>query len=138
MLIVILTMLTVLDPRISYEGLKMDYAADGDLNEHLEKSKTDLFVYFQTNYAGKAIPRLQPSTSESSTTPPTTHSTPKKSFTARYRRKEKPAVNELDEYFKLLSEDFEMCDPIQWWVGRRAQFPNLFRLACDIICIPGK
>jgi hypothetical protein len=26
--------------------------------------------------------------------------------------------------------------PIQWWMGRRAQFPNLFRL--DILCIPGE
>ena len=46
-------------------------------------------------------------------------------------------VNELEEYFKLLPEDFEKCDPIKWWVGRRAQFPNLFRLAHDILCIPG-
>jgi hypothetical protein len=28
-------------------------------------------------------------------------------------------------------------DPIQWWAGRRAQFPNLSRLARDILSIPG-
>lgn len=28
-------------------------------------------------------------------------------------------------------------DPIHWWAGRRAQFPNLSRLARDILSIPG-
>src|SRR6202522_3186011 len=29
-------------------------------------------------------------------------------------------------------EDFDACDPIRWWVSRRAQVPNLYCLACDI------
>jgi hypothetical protein len=63
---------------------------------------------------------------------------PQKSFTAWYRRKEKPSINELEEYFKLPAEDFNACNPIQWWMGWRAQFPYLFHLACDILCIPGE
>jgi len=78
----------------------------------------------------------QPARGRGTTTAPTLGS-PQKCFTARYRRRENVTVNELEEYFKLLPEDFEKCDPIKWWVGRRAQFPNLFRLARDILCIPG-
>ena len=65
----------------------------------------------------------------------------KKSYTARYSQKEnleKRTTNELEEYFKLPAEDFEVCNPIQWWVDRRHQFPHLFQLARDILCIPGK
>ena len=47
-------------------------------------------------------------------------------------------VDEVDEYFKLPREDFECCKPLQWWLGRRSQFPNLYRLVCDIFSIPGK
>ena len=47
-------------------------------------------------------------------------------------------VDEVDEYFKLPQEDFESCKPLQWWLGRRSQFPNLYRLVCDIFSIPGK
>jgi hypothetical protein len=63
---------------------------------------------------------------------------PQKSFTARYHRKEKASINELEKYFKLPTEDFDACGPIRWWVGQRAQFLKLFRLACDILCIPGE
>ena len=129
----------VLDPRISYEGLKTDYADDETLDEHLEKSKTDLFEYYYKNYANKAVPAPQATgiATTTMTVPSTSHS-PKKSFTDRYRKKGKAVIDELSEYFKLPTEDFERCNPIQWWVGRRAQFPNLFRLACDILCIPGR
>jgi len=46
------------------------------------------------------------------------------------------AVNELEEFFKLSHEDFDTCKPLQWWLGRCAQFPNLYRLACDVFGIP--
>jgi hypothetical protein len=129
----------VLDPRISYEGLKVDYANDPMLSEHLEQSKSKLFDYFREKYAHRVVstPPSIPSPSESVQTPKALGS-PQKSFTARYRRKEKPFVNELEEYFKLPAEDFDACNPIHWWMGRRAQFPNLFRLALDILSIPGE
>ena len=66
------------------------------------------------------------------------HWDPKRSFTAQYCQKEKTMVNELKEYFKLLIEDFDVCNPIRWWFTRHAQFPSLHRLACDILSIPGK
>lgn len=127
----------VLDPRISYDSLKTDYADDQMLSEHLENSKSKLFDYFNKNYAHVAIstPPSVPSPSLVQTPP---LGSPTKSFTARYRTKEKAAVNELEEYFKLPAEDFDACNPIHWWMGRRAQFPNLFCLARDILSIPGK
>lgn len=45
--------------------------------------------------------------------------------------------DELEEYFRLPVEDFETCDPIQWWAGHRSQFPSLLHLAHDILAIPG-
>jgi hypothetical protein len=126
----------VLDPRISYEGLKTDYGDDLTLSSHLEDSKTKLSNYFNEHYAILHGPTLSPPPSTPVHASPIDGS-PRKSFTARYRRKEKQLTNELEDYFKLPAEDFDTCHPIQWWVGRRSQFPRLFQLARDILCIPG-
>jgi hAT family C-terminal dimerisation region len=128
--------LLVLDPRISYEGLKADYADDPMLSDHLEQSKANLFIYFDTHYANANMPMTLSAPSASVTTP-LIEGSPQKSFTARYRRKEKGSTNELEDYFKLPAEDFDACNPIHWWMGRRSQFPRLFQVARDILCIPG-
>jgi hypothetical protein len=39
--------------------------------------------------------------------------------------------------FNLPHEDFASCDPVKWWTVRQAQFPNLWRLARDLMSIPG-
>jgi hypothetical protein len=126
----------VLDPRISYEGLKIDYGDDLTLFDHLEESKANLFQYFDENYATRRS-RTPSSPPPTPVQAPLADGSPQKSFTARYHRKEKFSTNELEEYFKLPAEDFDTCNPIQWWVGRRSQFPRLFQLARDILCIPG-
>lgn len=128
----------MLDPRISYEGVKADYADDLMLSDHLEQSKSNLFDYFNENYMNTNLPAPPPPPSSSRQSAPLIAGSPQKSFTDRYRRKEKASINELEEYFKLPMEDFEACDPIRWWVGRRAQFPSLFCMARDVLCIPGK
>jgi len=46
--------------------------------------------------------------------------------------------DELKEFYRLPQEDFDMCDPICWWVGCCLQFPNLSCLAHNILAIPGK
>jgi hAT family C-terminal dimerisation region len=130
-------LLPVLDPRISYEGMKVDYTDDPMLSDHLEESKLNLFDYFNANYAN-TIPAPSSSPSTHVQPAPMVAGSPQKSFTARYRRKEKTSINELEEYFKLPTEDFDACNPIHWWIGRRAQFPNLFCMARDILCIPGE
>ena len=114
--------LPALNPRISYEG-RVDYANDDALAEHLENSKSALFKYFHKNYvtkvtssSGDTTPFSTSSSSHvaslASLSPPSTFGSIKKSFTARYCRKDKPAVNEREEYFKRPLEDFDMCDPI--------------------------
>jgi hypothetical protein len=45
----------VLDPQISYEGMKIDFANNMMLSKHLEESKSNLFIYFHDNYAHAAI-----------------------------------------------------------------------------------
>lgn len=57
-------------------------------------------------------------------------------FTARYMKKERLHYDELEEYFKVEQEQWERCNPLEWWVGCRAQFCNLFSLARDILTIP--
>ena len=134
----------MLDPRISYDGIRADYTNDDTLAEHLKNSKSALFNYFYQYYMNKATPGTSPSSTPAPPLIPSPSQSMsstleflKKFFTARYRQKDKPAVNELEEYFKLPPEDFDACDPIWWWVSWRAQFPNLYHLACDILCIPG-
>jgi len=135
----------VLDPQISYDSMRANYTNDDTLAEHLKNSKSALFNYFHKYYMNKATPGTSPSStlapplvpSPSQSTSSTLGSS-KKSFTARYCQKDKPAVNELEEYFKLPLEDFDACDPIQWWVSRQARFPNLYHLTCNILCIPGE
>ncbi|KAJ7627873.1 hypothetical protein B0H17DRAFT_1150856 [Mycena rosella] len=76
----------VLDPRISYEGLKHDFRHDDDLLNDLEDTKTKLDEYFRCNYTDTVS-----STPVQSTSSPWVQSTsciqssPQKGFTQRYR-----------------------------------------------------
>jgi hypothetical protein len=126
----------VLDPRISYEGMKADYSNDPVLRDYLEESKTNLIAYYKENYAAEDASAPTPSQTITPSQQNVSGS-PQKCFTSRYRNKSKVSINELEEYWKLPVEDFETCDPIQWWMGRWAQFPKLFELARYILCIPG-
>jgi hypothetical protein len=50
------------------------------------------------------------------------------------------AKNELAEYFRLTNKptSFEDTEQLKWWYMRRNKFPRLYRLARDMLCIPGK
>lgn len=61
----------------------------------------------------------------------------RRTFAACYRVKDRAIIDEPQQYYKLPREDFDLCDPIKWWFGHHAQFPNLFCLACNIFTIPG-
>src|SRR5271168_4104578 len=98
--------------------MRADYANDDTLAEYLKNSKSALFNYFHKYYMNKATPGTSPSSTPAPLPVPSpspsmssTLGSSKKSSTARYRRKDKPAVNELKEYFKLPLEDFDACDP---------------------------
>jgi hypothetical protein len=127
---------SVLDPRISYEGVLQDYADDPDLLAYLESAKDLLRAHFNKHYAGHAHSLNR--AADTHIQAATDDSPSKVNFTSRYKKKDHRLRDELEEYFKLPREDFETCKPLQWWVGRQAQFPALFRLACDLFSIPGK
>jgi hypothetical protein len=122
--------LAVLDPRITYEGLKLDFANDPILLADLEKSKSLLRKFYNENYAASParsedINNVRPNPSHTS------------DFTARYEAIIPDVVDELEEYIKVKRKDFRKCDPLRWWRSQREDWPNLYRLACDILCIPG-
>jgi hypothetical protein len=57
-------------------------------------------------------------------------------FILTYKKKHAQSHNELEKYFKLQYKDFDLCNPLEWWVGWQAQFPNyLYCLARDILSI---
>ncbi|KAG6864523.1 hypothetical protein C0991_008985 [Blastosporella zonata] len=125
----------LLDPCIMYEGLKEEYVNDLMLLMDLEEGKKNLVNYYQTNYEGTSnTPTSTPAASLKAVDP----TLQKFSFTSRYQKKGPQIVNELEDYFKLTPESFDECRPLQWWYGRRAQYPNLYRLARDILAIPGE
>ena len=121
----------VLDPRITYEGLKLDFANDPVLLADLERSRDRLQEYYEDNYA--ASPTRYEDIGDSSHILDSYTS----DFTSRYSSIDPEVVDELDEYFKIKRKDFKKCNPLKWWRSQREDWPNLYRLACDILCIPG-
>ena len=132
----------VLDPRIMYEGLRIDCGTDTSLLADLNASKSKLHSFYLTNYRknpANSSRAPQRSFSDLGSSPaPAGRSPEKVNFTSRYQVKDRVAVDELEAYFKLPREDFGTCKPLQWWLGRRSQFPNLYRLVCDVFSIPGR
>lgn len=117
--------------------MREDYASDLILLQDLEKAKSGLQSFYDTNYANKSSTSKQAEDAPTASTS-TRYQPPKAvNFTARYEKKQQ-VVNELEEYLNLRREDYKSCRPLKWWVGRRAQFPNLWRLVRDIFSIPGK
>jgi hypothetical protein len=125
-----------------YEGLKSDFASDWSLIADLDSAKEKLKSFYQLKYANHtrhSSLQSSQSTSSISSRIGSSHGSPEKvNFTARYKKMDRVVVDELEEYFKLPREDFDSCKPLQWWLGRRSQFPNLYCLVCDVFSIPGE
>lgn len=136
-------MSSVLDPRIGYSGLSDDCADDEIARTHLLLAKSSLEERYRKHYLPSALSATPTSSStlsrQSSSISVTSSSSasPQKNFTSRYKR-DRSMVDELDMFWKLPQEDFDSCDPLAWWAGRRSQFPNLSRYARDILAVPGK
>jgi hypothetical protein len=124
-----------LDPRISLDGLLQDCAGDEDAIEHIEFSKNELKDYLDTFYASSTTPP-SPNPPLSRIIVDSSGSPQKVDFMARYQRSYH-AVDELAEYLRQPPEPFNICNPVKWWAARVSQFPNLSRLARDILTIPG-
>ncbi len=136
---------TVLDPRISYSGLKSEYSDDKELDQYLEQAKHDLRQHYLDNYASTAsvaapVPNPVVRTPSASAAPLFGQGSPQKvSFTAHYKQGPRWSSDEMNEYFVLTQscEDFDFCDPVSWWYKHHGQFPNLYHLARDMMSIPG-
>ena len=129
----------VLDPRISYYGLHSDCGDDVTAQMHIEMQKSNLHALYKKQYAMGVVQSV-PSSSPTEAGPSENagQSPMKVNFTARYKKRSNISIDEFEQYLKLPQEDFDTCDPIQWWAGCRAQFPNLSRLVHDILSIPGE
>jgi hAT family C-terminal dimerisation region len=121
---------------MSYSALKDEFENDFDLSSHLEKSKDDLLKHYKDHYAPSSTPSLSQTSSQASISA-SSNASPQKNFISRFNRKPRTSTDELLEFWSLPQEDIESCDPLHWWYGRHAQFPNLYRLVRDIFSIPG-
>ncbi|KAG6906817.1 hypothetical protein DXG01_011809 [Tephrocybe rancida] len=122
------TWAALLDPHIMYHSLKEEYADNDDLLMYLKTAKQKLCEYYRDHYASHlSTPSQIPSTLPST----------KFSFTECFQNKSRQVLDELDDYFKQVPEPFDDCRPLQWGLGRRAQYPNLYQLMRDILAIPG-
>jgi len=110
--------------------LKLNFANDPTLLADLEKSKLHLHKYYNKYYAASPAPSRDANNicSKSSAT---------SDFTAHYKSIIPDAFDKLEEYFKIKRKDFKKCNPIRWWRSQHEDWPNLYHLACDILCIPG-
>lgn len=132
--------LVVLDPRISFKSLAKDYEREPDLLADIHKSKSDMADFFKLEYPGSEESNTP--SAPASALPPLADGSPQKiDFLSRYTSTSTAGnVNrdELDEYYRITMQpvDFSV-DPLEWWHARREQFPRLYRMTCDILCIPG-
>jgi hypothetical protein len=114
-----------------------DYTQDADLLADLEKATSSLHTFYHNNYA--AFVSGTGKSNNSTPAPVIQNGSPQKvDFTTRYKQPNCWVSDELEDYFKLGQEDFDTCQPLDWWWGRCSQFPNLYCLAQDILAIPGE
>lgn len=141
---ILIHLCAVLDPQISYAALKEEFDDDNNLSSYLENTKSKLQSYFKQKYPAPSLqptsispaPSLSSISFPSMSTISSASGSPQKNFTTRFQHK-CTSPNELLEFWSLPQEDFDIIDPLQWWLGRRAQFPQLYCLAHDIFSIPG-
>ena len=84
------------------------------------------------------MPKALTTAPQPSAPQPPSGSPQKVNFTAQYKQWSRTNIDELEEFRKLPQEDFENCDPVQWWASRQAQFGSLSQFACDIFTVPGE
>jgi hypothetical protein len=132
----------VLDPRIGYEGLKREASRnlDSDSSEdyllQVNVAKESLTQFFLDNYITTEV------TTNHSHVPSPPHSTPRRfDFYGVYADTEEDLrpTAELEKLFSHKPLGFaRRIAPIQWWKTNLDFFPNVSRLARDILGIPGE
>ena len=105
----------VLDPQIGYAALKDDYADDEELLDSLCQSKAALEMHFNQFYAGHHTSPLTNSTLHQSSTVSMSGASQPHDFTVHFQKHPQTLESEVKEFFKLLPQDFQSCNPIHWW-----------------------
>lgn len=121
----------MLDPQASYIGLKNAAKSNEQLLELIDKSKVALEGHFLSCYA--SLTKKDDSANSNNSN---SHSSSTYSLGTLFGGDVQTPHTELDEYFSMSLEKMD-CEPVKWWVARRAQFPSLSLLARDIHSIPG-
>jgi hypothetical protein len=132
-------------PRIHFLAthpcVRLRLSHDTTLLQSLKDAKDELYTEYTTHYAQSLSPASSDDTVASTTTTPT--SPPKFDFLGRYKWSNVSTTSqlkcELDKYFEMTAEpeDMKTCDFLKWWKNQESTFPNLYKLARDIHCIPG-
>ena len=129
----------VLDPRIGYTGLVADCEGDVTSLWELEQAKDNLEDYFCARYCTSASRPSTPHPLSSPATLLSAHDSPEKvDFTAHYETLPVESIDEWEVFLSLKHESFTTCDPIWCWGGCSSRFPQISKLARDILSIPGK
>ena len=100
---------SLLDPQITYEGLRRDCASDPTLLTDLNNAQHQLKTFYNKNYVNwthqTPIQSSQSSSSFSSTSGSLPHSPEKVNITSCYKKEDWVVINKLDEFYKLPQED---------------------------------
>ena len=98
----------VFDPRITYEGLKLDFINKPVLLADLDKSKLLLHEYYNKYYAASPAPSKDTNNicSKSFST---------SDFIACYESIVPDTIDKLEEYLKIKRKHFKKCNPLRWW-----------------------
>ena len=138
-----LDLVAVLDPRVTYEGLKRqalrgeDPGRREDYLKQINYAVDSLREYYLENYV---LPTSALLSNPADNTPKVSNTPKPFDFFAIYASSTTMSpTDELDQYVLLPPLGFgkQSCDPISWWKSNVNQYPNLVQLARDILSIPG-
>ena len=123
----------VLDPRLNIKKLRCQYASNADLKAYLEVQIEALRTFFDENYPESSPVHAQTAAQTTSTL------TSGYEDLAAFMFGPADAVesDELNRYFECIAAA-PAVNPVEWWYARKAEFPRLYRLARDIMTIPGE
>ena len=103
------TFFAVLDPQITYNGLKTNFANDLTLFDNLQKSKQALHESYNMYYALRMQPLEGTSTATASQA---SSSFGQIDFTACYDLMETEVIDKLDAFYEVKHQKFKSCNPL--------------------------
>ena len=129
---------TILHPGLGLRFLEANWTSSEQL-QWLRDAKLGLKAYFEKWYAGDDDPTTAQAPPPSPMPPPPSFirikdSNPITEWVNNRLPQLPDAGDELERYYRL--ERVTVDNPIQWWVDHKGSFPQLSRLALDILAIP--